>query len=632
MRTFIIVLFLITPFFLQGQAQSLYMPRNVKLAFKNGTRTLDGEPGARYWENHSNYTIDLSVAPPDRMVKGSEQITYFNDSPDTLKSVVFRLTMNYHKPEAGRAGGHGSNLDSSQLTSGIHIDHFAVKGKTIPWPKLADDYTWQNVPLPDPLLPGDSASFSVTWHYEIAPEFAGAAQPLREGMVDPTTWCIAYFYPCVAVYDDYNGWDRLPFTGAQEFYNDFSDYTVKVHVPANFLVWATGTLQNPQAVLQPPYAQLLKSSMTSDTIVPIARPADLEGENITRQNRINTWIWKAKDVTEFALFISNHDDWDATSLVVDSVTGRRASVQAAYYDTSREFHQAAAIGKKALGAYSRHLPGVPYPYPKMTVVEGFAGMEYPMMANDGPGRNFARTREIEHHEIAHTYFPFYTGINESRYAFMDEGWAVTLELLMDKLTSGYAPFPWDVLKIMMNDPSQEDQVPLIASDFQTGRPYLYNGYLKPALAYLALRDLLGDRLFKKCLQGYIGRWHGKHPIPWDFFDAFNDISKRKLNWFWDSWFFSHGYDDVGVGDVIKTGTGYAVTINNSGGFDVPFDINITYGDGSSDTLHETPAVWENNPERTAVAIKTKKAIRSLAIDTGIWTDADEKDNTWTAGP
>ncbi|HUZ60875.1 MAG TPA: M1 family metallopeptidase [Hanamia sp.] len=626
MKTCIILLVLTGFFFIQAHAQSLYMPRNVKTAFEKRTRAINGNPGAHYWQNHSNYNIDLTVTPPGRTIKGSEQITYFNDSPDTLNTIVFSLIMNYQKPEAERL----INLDSTQLTSGIHIDHFEINGEETSWPVLLGHYTRQDVNLSQPLLPGDSIHFSVQWHYEIAPAFVRNGRSLREGMIDPTTYCVAYFYPCVSVFDDYNGWDRLEFTGAQEFYNDFSNYTLKVNVPKNFIVWATGTLQNPQQVLQPHYAQLLKESMTSDAVVHIATPQDLESKNITTQNEINTWIWKANDVTEVALFISDHDNWDAASVVVDSASGRRASMQAAYYDTSADFHEAVAIGQKALSWYSRNLPGVPYPYPKMTVVEGFAGMEYPMMANDGAYRtsNPIEVRFEENHEISHTYFPFYMGTNESRYAFMDEGWAETFNGLIGATEYGSAIINESYEKLLVRDPSQEQQVPVVASNFQTGLAYANNAYFKPMMAYMALKDLLGEKLFKKCLQGYIARWHGHHPIPWDFFNAFNNISGKDLNWFWNSWFFSHGYTDLSVENVIGRRDDYAVTVKNVGGFDIPFDVKINYTDGTNEDIHETPIVWKNDGQQTVINIRTHKKISTLVIDTGLWADANEKDNGW----
>ncbi|HEY5369423.1 MAG TPA: M1 family metallopeptidase [Hanamia sp.] len=626
MKSCVILLVLTAFLSLHAQAQSLYMTRNVKTAFENGTRSIDGNPGAHYWQNRSRYHIDITVTPPDRNIKGSEEIAYFNDSPDTLSTIVFSLIMNYHKPEAERL----VNMDSTQLTSGVHIDHFEVNGEETIWPEPAGDYTRQNIDLLKPLLPGDSIHFSVQWHYEIAPAFVKNGRSEREGIIDPTTYCVAYFYPCVAVYDDYNGWDRLQFTGAQEFYNDFSNYTLNVNVPKNFIVWATGTLQNPDEVLQPHYAQLLKESMTSDTVIHIATRGDLQAKVITNQNATNTWQWKANDVTEVALFISDHDNWDAASALVDSANGRRASVQSAYYDTSADFHDAVAIGQKALSWYSRNLPGIPYPYAKMTVVEGFAGMEYPMMANDGAYRtnNPIATKFEENHEIAHTYFPFYMGTNESRYAFMDEGWAQTFNGLIGAVEYGSAIVNKRYAKIVIKDPSQEEQVPVIESDFQTGLAYGNNAYFKPMLGYMAVKDILGESLFKKCLQGYINRWHGKHPMPWDFFNAFNNVSGKDLNWFWNSWFFSHGYTDVGIEKVIRNKNDYDIKVNNVGGFDIPFDVKINYKDGTSEDIHETPIVWEKDQKQTIVNIQTKKSIRSLTIDTGLWADANEKDNVW----
>jgi hypothetical protein len=625
MRVHIIlsVFILATCGYLSSTAQSLYVPRNVKQAFRNGTRSPDGRPGPHYWQNHGRYDITLTAMPPDRTIKGSEQITYFNESPDTLKEIVIRIILNFHKPEAV----HYESMDTARFTTGVHIDHFAINGKTRPWHDPGSHFTWQNVRLSTPLMPGDSLRLSIDWHDEIA------LQSGREGMIDSTTWYIAYFYPRVSVYDDYNGWDRLEFTGYQEFYNDFNDYTLQVKVPPNYIVWSTGTLQNPGEVLQPAYATRLKSSMTSDSVIRIATPADLAGRNITRQNTVNTWKWKADNVTDVALGISDHYDWDAGSVVVDPVTGRRASVQAAYNDTAKDFHHAVAVGQHALGWFSRHWPAIPYPYPKSTIFQGYADMEYPMMVNDASTPDLPFSQLVQDHEMAHTYFPFYMGTNESRYAFMDEGWATTFELLIGRTETSVAKADqfYKTFRVIrwLHDPSQEEQVPIITpANIERGMAYGSNAYGKPSLGYLALKDMLGDALFKKCLRGYMDHWHGKHPIPWDFFNAFNDISGRSLNWFWNNWFFSHGYDDLAVGKVTKAASGYTITVKNIGGFAIPFDLKIMYADGDTASIHQTPLVWKKDQKETTLHLKTKKRMRSLTIDNGIWMDANEADNSW----
>lgn len=116
----------------------LYMPRTVKRAFANGTRSPDGRPGAKYWENHGRYSIALTVMPPDRTVRGTEQITYANNSPDTLKNLVIKLFLNIHKPGAPRNGGAAE----AYLTSGVHIDGFAVNGQPTPWQDNPRYFTW----------------------------------------------------------------------------------------------------------------------------------------------------------------------------------------------------------------------------------------------------------------------------------------------------------------------------------------------------------------------------------------------------------------------------------------------------------------------------------------------------------
>jgi len=133
-----------------------------------------------------------------------------------------------------------------------------------------------------------------------------------------------------------------------------------------------------------------------------------------------------------------------------------------------------------------------------------------------------------------------------------------------------------------------------------------NEYGKAALGYLAMKDLLGDGLFKKCLQEYMNRWHGKHPIPWDFFNTFRNVSGQNLNWFWNNWFFSHYYIDLAIKNVLHTKTGYTVSVQNIGGMATPFDVVVNYADGTTETRHQTPNVWKTNQTACTIPLATKK--------------------------
>ncbi|MBS1729544.1 MAG: M1 family metallopeptidase [Bacteroidetes bacterium] len=610
-------------FFHFVMAQSLYVPRDVQEAYKNDTRSMDGKPGKNYWQNRGRYNITITAMPPDRNIKGSEMITYINNSPDTLKELVFKLILNNHKPGAIRFG----DASEDYLTDGVHIDRFTLDGVSSKWMEGYGHGTWQGQKLRNPLLPHDSVQIAVDWHYTIS------LQSGREGMLDSTTYFLAYFYPRVAVYDDYRGWDKMNFTGDQEFYNDFNDYTLTVNVPKNFIVWATGTLQNPDEVLQPAYADKLKRSMVSDKTMRIATPEDLAAKNITAQKDINAWIWKAHDISDMALALSDHYVWDAASVIVDGKTQRRASVQAAYNDTAQDYHQMVEYGMHALNWLSNNWPGIPYPYPKTTIVQGFADMEYPMMVNDETFEDPNFAKFVVEHELAHSYMPFYMGINETRYGFMDEGWATTFELLIGRADVGNEMadnlFKQFRVEGWITDNNQEEDLPIITpGNIYSGVGLGNNEYGKASLGYLAMKDLLGDDLFKKCLHAYMDRWHGKHPIPWDFFYTYNDVAARNLNWFWNSWYFSNYYIDMKISSVNKTAKGYAIYIENVGGFPAPFDIKITYADGTINSLHQTPGLWEKNMKTAVVPLSSGKVIQSIKLDGGIFMDATPEDNSW----
>jgi aminopeptidase N len=280
-------------------------------------------------------------------------------------------------------------------------------------------------------------------------------------------------------------------------------------------------------------------------------------------------------------------------------------------------------------------------------------MEYPMMANDESYEDTTFSRFVAEHEIAHTYMPFYMGINETRYGFMDEGWATTFEILIgrDDLGVEKAEETYKQFRVegWINDPSPGEDVPIVGpGDNRIGQALGDNEYGKASLGYLAMKDLLGDELFKKCLHEYMNRWHGKHPLPWDFFFTFNDVAKKNLNWFWSNWFFSHNYIDLAIKSTTRSGNDYTVTIENIGGMAAPVNIIANYADGTKESFHQTPVIWQSNqqpsvanrvsPKALAVAqglamlatvkISSKKKVESISLDGGIFMDADTTNNTW----
>ena len=599
-------------------AQQLYIPRNVAKAYQNATRSADGRPGAKYWQNKATYNIRVSSAPPNRTVSGSEDIVYTNNSPDTLKAVVIRLELNSHAPEAPRE----NTVNSNYLTPGVSIDEYSENGKVKAWGR-SKGRTWVQISLDTPVAPGGKVTFTFKWHYDVS------VQTNREGAIDPTTFFLAYFYPRVAVYDDTNGWDRIDFTEGHEFYNDFNDYTLEVTVPKNYIVWATGDLLNDDQTLKPEYAARLKKSFTSDDVIHVATADELKAKSVTAQSDTVTWKWKADNVSDVAAALSDHFIWDAGSVIVEKKTNRRASVQSAYNIEAVDFQKMVEYGKHSLDWCSNNYPGVPYPFQKTTIVRGFADMEYPMMVNDSSQRDPRFTKFIVEHEILHSWFPFYMGINEQRYGFMDEGWTTAFEYLIGtndlgaetatNLFKGFRVEHW------IMDPGADADIPIITpGDAMFGPGFADNEYGKAALAYLALKDLLGDEQFKSSLHEFIATWNGKHTLPWDMFNSFNRASGKDLNWFFNNWYFSNGYIDLAIAGV----AGNQVTIRNIGGMATPIDVVVIFDDNSTQRIHQTPAIWQANQKEAKVTVPSSKQIKSLTLDSGIWMDANETDNKW----
>jgi hypothetical protein len=622
----------------------LYMPRDVQQAYTKGTRSPDGRPGPNYWQNHAEHRIRISVSPPSRRVQGEQEIVYTNHSPEPLDRLIFRLYANAHQAEAIR----DRPVDAKFLNDGITVEDFRIDGTAVPWNDPANALAAWNfrgstvhaMKLATPIPPKRSVRIRMRWHYDLV-----ADKGWKEGAIDETSYFLAYFFPRITNYSDYNGWDLSPFTMGREFNNDFADFQVEVEAPRDYVVWATGTLQNPAEVLQPEVQRQLQASFGSDEVITLAQAAEVKAGKVTARGERLVWKWRAENVPDFAVALSNHYRWDAASTVVDPASGRRASVQAAYPEGTTDFKPAVRTAQQTLRFASTVYPGVPYPYPKTTIVLGSADEEYPMMVNDSSnvGSAWAAalpenafTGFVAAHEILHSWFPFYMGINEKRYPFMDEGWTTAFEYLRNREVMGVtvADTLFKAFRAAPLVPALTSyELPIITPHdalWAQAPIFGHNQYGKAALGYLALKDLMGDAAFRTALHTFMARWNGKRPLPWDMFNSFNDAGVGNHDWFFRNWFFSYNHMDLALDAVRNEGGVQTVAVRNPGGMAVPFDLVLTYTDGSGERMRLTPAVWQADGRRTEVPIAGGKALRSVSLDTGIFVDANPADNAWSA--
>lgn len=615
------------------QLPRLFVPENIKAAYKNGTRALDGKPGKNYWINSSDYIIKAELFPETRTIKGREWITFHNNSPDTLKTFMFRLYQNIFK----EGGAREFPVDKRDLTNGVNIDTLIIDGNgyslnerslgRFGFRSVSTNYFIRK--LVKPIPPNSIAKVETEWSFVI-PKYSRN----RMGAYNDSTFYVAYWYPQIAVYDDIDGWDRQEFTGTTEFYNDFNNYNVEITVPGNFLVRATGELKNAQEVLDSEVYNRYKSAFASDTVIHIITSEDLKNSTAVKNGQKNTWKYSAEHVPDFSFCATGQYLWDGVSVVVDNSTGRRVFTDAVYPEGAAFWNEVASFARQSVEYFSKEQPGVPFPYPKITVFNGErnrgGGMETPMMCNNGQYRTRGGQLGVTAHEIAHTYFPFYMGINERKYAWMDEGWATYFTYgVVKKEAPDEDEFPGTVHTLSVALPTEAMIPPMILSYEATGGSgYTLMAYPHAAFAYTMLRDILGKDVFAETLHEYIKRWNGKHPTPYDFFNTFDNASGKNLNWFWKPWFFEKDYADLAIKNVEADRSVYKVVIENIGGLPLPVNLKLTYEDGKEDSIYNTAEVWKDNNDEITINIPTKGKIKKIELGCDLIPDSDKSNNTY----
>jgi len=603
---------------------SQLLPLEMKTALQNGTRSMTGEPGINYWQNYSVYKIKAELLPNESVLKGDEQVVYFNNSPDSLKSIVIRLYQDIYKKGNARQFGMGRDA----VNDGVKIYRLKVGGKTIDLNDSRASYKTPTnliIPLDVPLSPDDSLLIEAKWEYEIS-----SLRPIRNGNYGNDFFFIAYWYPQIAVYDDIDGWDRVDYLGLVEFYNDFNKYEVEIKTPGNYLVWATGTLQNEEDIYSKQVLKSLEKARNSKDVQTVFTAEDCRKNNVLNRKE-NSWLFTADGVPDFSFAMATNVNWEGSSLVVEDEPERRVFVDAVYADSSRTFEKTALWARNSVKYMSFEWPGYPFPYSHMTTFNNGrrgGGMESPMMANNGDPTNPPSAAATVFHEIAHTYFPFFMGTNERKYAWMDEGWAANLPIgYMDAYFPDYN-YLARYLSTFENINGKEREMTLMTLSNSAGYydSYRVHAYVRPAFAYHFLRDALGDSIFKTALHYYIERWNGKHPIPYDFFNTFSNVTNQDLSWYFIPWFFEKAVADQAIKKVTLDNK---VVVENVGGLPMPVVLTIEYEDGTSEVIRESTNVWSSGENAVILQGSTDLTIKEVLLGSDRIPDVDRMNNSMT---
>lgn len=539
----------------------------------NTYRSSSGAPGVNYWQQRADYVINVEVNDETQLLTGAETITYYNNSPETLRYLWLQLDQNILKDNSIKALTSTNSIRDSVPAKfvGSALNLIDYKGGyTIKSVKDATGnnlvYTINNtmmrIDLPQALITGGKFIFSVDWSYT---EYDRMKFNERGGYEyfpedDNYVYTFAQWFPRMCVFDDYEGWQNKQFLGSGEFALTFGNYKVRITVPSDHIVGASGWLQNPKEVLSKDQQQRLEQAR-KDFAKPVFIVTEEEArkKEKERSKKKSTWEFHAENVRDFAFAHSRKFIWDAMAVKTGDKTPLAQSLYPKEGNPLWAKESTKAI-KNALEIYSARTFDYPYPT-AYSVHTASIGMEYPMICfNFGrpkPDGTFShRTYEgmvsVVVHEVGHNFFPMIVNSDERQWTWMDEGLNSFLE--KETIRERYTDIdftsntPKGITRFMKGD--QSIMRPIMAMSDNQGRSFGANGYNKPAAALTVLREtVMGPELFDASFKEYAERWAFKHPNPSDFFRTMEDASAVDLDWFWRGWFYTTDRVDVTVDEV-----------------------------------------------------------------------------------
>lgn len=539
-----------------------------ELPTPNTYRTASGAPGHEYWQQQVDYVIDVTLDDEKQRIKGSERITYHNNSPDTLRYVWLLVEPNLFSPDShavatSLAPNLASGMSFGAMKSMMERQSFDGRADVTNVTDLSGKAlhhtvvdTTMRIDLPRPLKSGETFQFSLDWEYNINNSKTVGGRTGYEFFEDDGNYLyeMAQWFPRLCSYTDYAGWQNKEFLGRGEFTLEFGDYLVNITVPDDHVVASTGVLQNPEDCLKPEWRERLKQAETAEEPILIVTREEAEANETTAPEGNKTWTYAAENVRDFAWASSRKFIWDAKLHPIEggdpvwamSYWPKEGHVLWEPYST-----HSIIITLDVYGKYT-----FPYPYPVAISVNGpVGGMEYPMICFNGPrpskdGTYSSRAKygliSVIIHEVGHNWFPMIVNSDERQWTWMDEGLNTFLQFLTESEWEEDYPSRRGAPGNMADYMTSSAQVPIMTNS-ESILQFGNNAYGKPATALNVLREtIMGRELFDFAFKEYSQRWMFKRPEPADLFRTMEDASGVDLDWFWRGWFFTTDHTDIAI--------------------------------------------------------------------------------------
>ncbi|GAA3743564.1 MULTISPECIES: M1 family metallopeptidase [Flavobacterium] len=615
---------------------------------KNGTttRTASGQPGAEYWQNRADYQITAKLNATTNEIVGTDEITYTNNSPEKLGFLWLNLDQNLFKDDSrgnavvpltgSRNGAQGQVFDGGNKIKSVKVIS-GGKTKTETIAKYIVTDTRMQVFLPQELAAkGGSVKIKIEFSF-IAP-FEGSD---RMGVLETKNgkiFTIAQWYPRMCVYDDVRGWNTAPYLGASEFYLEYGDFDVKLTVPANHYVVASGELLNGQEVFSAEQLKRYKDAANSDKTVMIRTADEVNATANNNSGSEKTWHYKIKNARDFSWASSPAFILDGAKINLPS--GKKSLALSAYpveSDGQGAYGRSTEYVKASIEHYSKQW--FEYPYPAATNVAGNeGGMEYPGIVFCGWKSKGQDLWGVTDHEFGHIWFPMIVGSNERLFAWMDEGFNTFINSLSTAAFNNgeYKEQPTDLHQEAESFTRPDLETIMSSPDNMKEKNIGMLCYFKPSAGLVLLREqVLGKERFDTAFRTYIERWAYKHPQPDDFFRTMENVAGEDLSWFWRSWYVNNWRFDQGINSIkyVKNdpSKGVIITVENFDKMPMPIVLDVKTKSGKVTRVNLPVEIWQRNNSWSFKHNSTEE-IESIILDPDhAFPDNNESNNVWTAG-
>ncbi|SNC75066.1 hypothetical protein SAMN06265337_2687 [Hymenobacter gelipurpurascens] len=600
------------------------------LAFLPLLATAQKKLVAANWQQETNYSIDVALNDQQHVLTGQEELTYVNHSPSALPYIWFHLWPNAYRDnntafarQQLRNGSRKFQFAKPEQRGSIDGLDFKVNGQAARLEYDATSPDMAKLVLPRPLAAGDSIVITTPFRVKIPDSFS------RFGHVDQS-YQITQWYPKPAVYDS-KGWHQMPYLDQGEFFSEFGKFDVRITLPANYTVGATGVLQNPdeqQRLDQLAAATALKKTQ-KDFGDDLKFPASAAETKTLRyvQDRVHDFAWFADK------------RFNVLKGGVTLPSGRAVTSWVMFTNKEAEkWTKGLQDVNDALTYYSQWVGE--YPYASATAVDGAlsagSGMEYPMVTVTMPNAIV--------HEVGHNWFYGILASNEREYPWMDEGVNSYVE---NRIAERENPMAGQFDFLMKSpglaskldadglDATALNQVPYQAlasrgldqpvtgptSAAYSKLNYGVVVYGKTASLLKYLAGYLGQEKFDAAMQAYYQRWQFRHPYPQDMEAVFEEVSGQKLDWFFKDMLTGRTHYDATVSDILVQDQQVKVLVRND--VPAPFAVPVATLDAQGKVLQTqwTPVFGSSkDDENDEVQLNFRReGVASVVVDPGYLT-------------